>query len=79
MTTIQLHPGMWREREHVLVEHGDHPLFLFGREIQCRPAQLLLHRRALAAPLAPRARLAAEGARVDKNGHAGVLAISRLF
>ena len=22
MTTIQLHPGMWREREHVLLEHG---------------------------------------------------------
>jgi hypothetical protein len=29
--------------------------------------------------LAPRARLAAVGTRVDKNGHAGVLAISRLF
>ena len=36
-----------------------------------------LHRRALAAPAAPRARLAAEGARFDEKSHAGVLAIFR--
>ena len=38
----------------------------------------VLHRRALAAPLAPRARLAAVGTWVDKNGHVGVFAISRI-
>ena len=38
----------------------------------------VLHRRALAAPLAPRARLAAVGTRVEKNGHVWVLAISRV-
>ena len=38
----------------------------------------VLHRRALAAPPAPRARQAAVGPRSDKNGHLEMLAISRI-
>ena len=40
----------------------------------------VLHRRALAAPAAPRARQASVGPRFDKNGHLDeVLAISRIL